>query len=108
MYVPVLEPRVLEQHEDTFRVRIRVHKRSGPVGAVYDVWSIVRYQRNGRDAIYSASDSERIREVKNAGKPDERRLPPDQGSAYLWRASTFSRFSEHIAGGVLVEFETSA
>lgn len=104
VYGPILESGVLEQHGDTFRVLMRIQKRSGPISAVLDVWSVVRYQRTGGSAIYSASDTERITEVRNAGKPDERRLPTDQGRGYLWRANTFSRLAERD-GGVLVELE---
>src|SRR5262245_57627495 len=88
VYEPILDADVLEHVEDTFRVRIRLHKRSGLVSAVLDVWSVVRYEQNG-NVVYSVSDSERITEVKNAGERSERRLLPGQDSGYLWRASTF-------------------
>jgi len=103
VYEPVLNAVVLEHDGDTFRVRMRVHKRSGPVSAVLDLWSVVRYDKTG-SVVYSVSDSERITEVTNASKPNEHRLPPGQDSGYLWRASTFSRLAEREAG-VLVEIE---
>ncbi len=104
VYHPIVEAGVLEQNGDTFRVLMRIQKSSGLVGAVLDVWSIVQYQWHGGNMVYGTSDSERITEVKDAGKPDEQRLPPDQGRGYLWRANTFSRFAERDAG-VLVELE---
>jgi hypothetical protein len=104
VYGPIVEAGMLEQTGDTFRVLMRIQKSSGLVSAVLDVWSTVQYQWHGSNLVYSASDSERITEVKNAGKPDEQRLPPDQGRGYLWRANTFSRFAERDAG-VLVELE---
>lgn len=104
VYRPVVEAEVLEKSGDTFRVLMRIEKSSGLISAVLDVWSSVEYRRRAGNLVYSASDSERITEVKNAGKPDEERLPPDQGRGYLWRANTFSRLSERDAG-VLVELE---
>lgn len=104
VYGPIIDAGVLEQNGDMFRVLMRIQKRSGLVSAVLDVWSVVQYQRHGGSMVYSASDSERISEVKNAGEPDERRLPADQGRRYLWRANTFSRFAERDTG-VLVELE---
>lgn len=104
MYGPVMDAAVLEQKGGTFRVLMRMQKSSGLVSAVLDVWSVVQYQQHGDRLVYSASDSERITEVENAGKPDEHRLPANQGRGYLWRANTFSRFAERD-GGVLVELE---
>ncbi|MGB7218169.1 MAG: hypothetical protein WBD07_05125 [Vicinamibacterales bacterium] len=104
VYRTIVEAGVLERNGDTFRVRMRIQKSSGLVSAVLDVWSSVQYQRHGGDLVYSVSDSERITEVKNAGRADEERLPPDQGRGYLWRANTFSRLSERDTG-VLVELE---
>lgn len=103
-YSTIMQASLLERNGDTFRVLMRIHKSSGPVGAVLDIWSLVQYQWHGANLMYSSSDSERVIEVKNAGKPDERRLPPDQGAGYLWRANTFSRMAERDAG-VLVELE---
>jgi hypothetical protein len=107
VYAPVLDAGVIEQHGDTFRVLVRIHRRNGPVSAVLDVWSVVQYEWHGDNLVYSASDSERISEVTNAGKSNEGRLPPDQGRGYLWRANTFSRLAGRDAG-VLVELENVA
>jgi hypothetical protein len=104
VYGPIIGAGLLEQNGDTFRVLMRIQKSGGLVSAVFDVWSVVQYQWHGGSVVYSASESERITEVKNAGERDERRLPPDQGKGYLWRANTFSRFAERDAG-VLVELE---
>jgi hypothetical protein len=104
VYEPILNSRVLEHGDDRFRVLMRLHKRSGVVSAVLDVWSVVQYERTSDSVVYSASDSERIMDVEDAGKKNERRLPAEEGRGYLWRASTFSRLSQQD-GGVLVELE---
>src|SRR5262249_44794617 len=51
------------------------------------------------------SHTECIREVENAGRPDERRLPAGAGRGFLWRADTFSTYVEGD-NGVYMGFET--
>ena len=104
VYGPIIDGRTITREGDSFHVLMRIQKSGGPVSAVVDVWSRVRYQWRSRNLVYSASDSECITEVRNAGKRDERRLAPDQGKGYLWRAHIYSRFEE-LGGGVLVELE---
>jgi hypothetical protein len=105
IYEPIRNVAVLEQHGDTFRVVMRIQKRNGSINATLDIWSAVRYERKGNDLVYSTAASERIAEIENAGRPDERLLSGNQARGYLWRADTFSRFSEQD-GGVLEELET--
>jgi hypothetical protein len=51
------------------------------------------------------SRSEEIRQVQNAGRPDEERLPPGRDDGYLWRAHTLTYFLEEN-DGVFVVMET--
>ena len=51
------------------------------------------------------SNADEIREVENAGQSNERLLPAGRDSGYLWRASSFTRFTER-EGGVYIETET--
>ena len=44
----------------------------------------------------------RLREVKDAGKPNERELPPGTGDGYLWRLYSYWRYEERD-GGTWVE-----
>ena len=72
--------------------------------AVSDVRSAVDYRTQG-GGITAISRSEEIREVENAGQPDERLLPAGRDSGYLWRAHTLT----HFAGdedGVFIVMET--
>jgi len=68
------------------------------------------------EAIYSRIDDRhwactvraiKIREIQNPGDSDERLLPPDEGTGYIWRLASFSRFEERD-GGVYVELEALA
>jgi hypothetical protein len=105
VFDPIVRSRLLEHDGNTFRVLLRIQKSAGLVTAVLDVWSIEHYFTEGPDLVYSSSDSERIQQVQDPGKPDERHLPPDQGKGYLWRAGTFSRYAAYDQG-VLAELET--
>ena len=59
---------------------------------------------DGRRA-YSVSSAEEIREVKDPGRPNERRLPEGHDSGYLWKAGTFTQLVA-VDGGVWLEMET--
>jgi hypothetical protein len=56
---------------------------------------------------YIVSDSTRIQEVENYGRSNERLLPPNHGTGYLWRLHTVTRYEERD-GGVYVEMEALA
>jgi hypothetical protein len=68
------------------------------------------------EAVYSRIDDKhwscvvravQIREIENPGDSGERLLPPDQGTGFIWRMASFSRFEERD-GGVYVEMEALA
>jgi hypothetical protein len=56
---------------------------------------------------YSISESTSIQEIENYGQPSERKLPPDEGSGYIWRLHSVTRFEERD-GGVYLEIEALA
>jgi hypothetical protein len=105
VYKPVIASRVLEHKDDTFRVHMRLRQSGGGISATLDVRSTVRYFYPTSRTAYSISDAEEIREVNNAGKPDERLLPAGRDSGYLWRANTFSYLLEE-EDGLYIELET--
>jgi hypothetical protein len=104
-YTGVLRSQVLERDGDVQRVLMRIREGEAGVTAVLDVRSTVRYYVPARDLAYVLSITDEIREVRNAGGPDERLLPVGQDSGYLWRAATFTSFRAH-GDGLYVEMET--
>ncbi len=66
-----------------------------------------RYVRVDDQRWYSIAHSTRIEEIEGYGSPGERKLPPDEGSGYIWRLYSFSRF-EQRDDGVYVELEVMA
>ncbi len=56
---------------------------------------------------YSVSETTQIHEIADFGEADEHRLPVDQGSGYIWRLASITRFEERD-GGVYIEVEALA
>ncbi|HEY7303166.1 MAG TPA: hypothetical protein VH601_03575 [Bryobacteraceae bacterium] len=53
---------------------------------------------------YSITRSVRVQEIQGYGGPDEHKLVQDQGSGFIWRLASISRFEERD-GGVYIELE---
>jgi hypothetical protein len=104
VYKAVVSSRVLSQKGDTYQVLIRLKEGEAGINAVLDVRSVVDYQTQ-RGSMTAVSKSEEIRQVEDAGRPDEKRLPAGRDSGYLWRAHTLTHFIPE-EGGVFIAMET--
>lgn len=105
VYRQVVRAQVLSEDGPDVRIQLRMRGSGGGLSATLDVLSHAHYVRLDARRAYVLSRSESIREVKDAGKATERRLPEGQDSGYLWRAATFTRVSA-VDGGVVMEMET--
>lgn len=105
IHPPVLRAELLERHDETSRIFMRLRKSTKFVTAVFDTWWTVVYHRPSDDRAFSRSDADRVLQVVDAGESDERRLPEGTGGGYLWTANTFMRLLERD-GGTYVEFQT--
>jgi hypothetical protein len=109
MYEWVLHSSVLDHQnrpqQDEYRLMLRIHRSANFVTSVVDIWSQVRYRYQGSDRATAVSDADCVRQVEDAGKANERRLPVGQGSGFLWRANTYSAYLERD-GGVYVDLQT--
>ena len=105
VYENVKSARVLSQQGDIYRVRLRLEEGGLGVEAVLDVSSTVEYRMLGDGSVSAMSKSDEIRQVNNAGRPNESLRPAGRDSGYLWRAHTLTLFvpSEE---GVFVVMET--
>jgi hypothetical protein len=90
IYKPVLASKLVSREGDAFHVWLRIKEGVAGVSAVLDIWSKVQYLHPDARRAISLSEAESIREVRNAGRPDERHLPAGEDSGYLWRAHTFT------------------
>ena len=64
----------------------------------------VKYTPQDKTRWRSVSRTTKIAEVENAGKPDERELPPGTGEGFLWKLNSYWRFEERD-GGTWLECE---
>jgi len=65
------------------------------------------YQKLTPNRWYGVAYTTRIQEIREYGHSGENKLPPDQGSGYIWRLYSIARFEERD-GGVYVEIEAMA
>jgi hypothetical protein len=56
---------------------------------------------------YSVAYTTRVQEIEDYDQPAERKLPANEGSGYIWRLYSITRFEERD-GGVYVEMEAVA
>jgi hypothetical protein len=99
----VLDSRILARNGNAYRIYLRLLKKK-VITVVLDTEHDVQYDRVDQTRWRSASRTTKIAEVKNAGKRNERELPPGTGEGYLWRLSSYWRFEERD-GGTWVECE---
>jgi hypothetical protein len=102
IYQPELvDSKILRRNGGDFLVFMRLLKKK-VITVVLDTETAVHYTPVDRTRAKSRSSTTSIAEVENAGKADERKLPPGTGHGFLWRLDTFWRFEERD-GGVYVE-----
>ncbi len=99
----VLASRLVSRDGNDFKVYMRLMKKK-VITVILDTDYDVRYFPLDSTRCHSRAYSTRIAEVQNAGKPDERILPPGRDQGFLWRLYTYWRFMERD-GGVYVECE---
>ncbi|HTQ57306.1 MAG TPA: hypothetical protein VMI94_22710 [Bryobacteraceae bacterium] len=99
----VMASRLVSRDGDDYKVYLRLMKKK-VITVILDTEYDVRYFPLDANRCYSRAYSTRIAEVENAGKADERVLPPGQDHGFLWRLDTYWRFEER-GGGVYVECE---
>lgn len=102
MYQPdVLQLKVLSANGDRRKIVMRTVKTK-VFTVLLDIDYDVEFRTlpNGRVQVWSRSTA--IREVDNAGKPDETRSAPDRNGGFLWALNTYWQL-EQRDGGVYME-----
>jgi hypothetical protein len=99
----VLASRLVSRHGNDFKVYMRLMKKK-VITVILDTDYDVRYSALDGGRCHCRAYSTRIAEVQNAGKADEKLLPPGQDSGFLWRLYSYWSFQERD-GGVYVECE---
>jgi len=102
VYAPeVVRARILQRDGDTLRTSLRLLKHK-VITVVLDTEHVSRIERLSAKRARNWSRSVRISEVRDAGRPDERVLPPGEGHGFLWALNSYWRVEE-AGGGVFVE-----
>jgi hypothetical protein len=65
------------------------------------------FAQAGKQKWYSIATTVRVQEVEDYGQPSEHKLPPDEGSGFVWRLQSITRYEE-TDDGVYVEIEAIA
>ncbi|MBZ5595136.1 MAG: hypothetical protein LAP39_23065 [Acidobacteriia bacterium] len=104
VYQPeVIGSRILAHNGDDYKVFLRLKKKK-VLTVVLNTEHAVHYERLDNTRWQSRSCTTHIAEVENAGKADERELPPGKDHGFLWRLNSYWRFQERD-GGVYIECE---
>ena len=104
IYAPrVLRSKLIQHNGDDFKVFLRL-RETKIVTVVLDTEYDVHYVRLDSTRAYSRSYSTRVAEVDGAGQLGELEKPIGDDSGFLWRLSSYWRFSERD-GGVYVQLE---
>lgn len=100
----VLDSRVLGRGDNSFRVYLKLVRKK-IVTATYNTEHQVEYSRRGEGRAVSRTIATRIRELEDAGTPEEQERPLGEDRGFLWRLNSYWRYEE-VDGGVLVECES--
>lgn len=104
-YGPTIsQAHLLSSNGDEDRFTIRYVRTVLWVTAVIEIEYETHYFREDSKRWYSVTRSTRIQEIEEHGQPGERKITPDHGSGYLWRAYSVSKY-EQRDGGVYIEQE---
>jgi hypothetical protein len=94
----VQRSRVLRQDDRQYVVRMRTWARKKLVTVVHDADYVIDYRRVSPARMYTRSVATNVFHVESAGEPDERPIPGDRSSGYLWRLQTYCWFEERAEG----------
>jgi len=103
----VVKSQLLEQTPEHAKISLLMMHKAFSVTAAVQTDNEVRIVRPVDNRAYSLSNSVRVQEVADYGKPREHTLPEGQGPGYVWRVFSVTRL-EQRDGGVYVEMETIA
>jgi hypothetical protein len=103
----VAESKLLPSDGDNDRFSMRLVNKEAVAMTALDSEYAARYQKLDENRWYGIAYTTKIQEIRHYGHPSEEKLPPDQGTGYIWRLYSIARF-EQRDGGVYVEMEAFA
>jgi hypothetical protein len=98
LFSPTIQrSRILGKQDGRFVVQMRTWAKK-VLTVVHDADYHIEYRPLGPTRLYTRSVAMNIHHVESAGEPDERRVPGDQSSGFLWRLNTYCWFEERAEG----------
>jgi hypothetical protein len=96
----VIDSKLMSRRGNDFRIYIRLLKKK-IITVVLDTEHEVQYRSLERTRWICRSYTTRIAEVQDAGRTNEKVLPPDTGFGFLWRLYSYWRFEERQEGAYI-------
>jgi len=103
----VIDSRAIQQTAGTDRFSMLLLNKSLFLKFALESEYESSFAQAGNHEWYSVATAVRVEEVEDYGQGGERRRPADEGSGYVWRLHSITRYLE-ADGGVYVEMETMA
>jgi hypothetical protein len=105
IYKPdITKVQVLSHNGDDFLVRTRIVNGKFFISDVLDIENAIHFVALDSKRAYSRSASQRVVEIANAGKHNERELPAGHDRGFMWRVNGYW-FFEESDGGVFITCE---
>jgi hypothetical protein len=106
IYKPdVTDLKVLSHSGNDYTIRTRVVKSKFFISDVVDIDNQIHFAALDSKRVYSRSVSQRVAEISNAGKHNERELPVGHDRGLVWRVNGYW-FFEESDGGVFITCES--
>lgn len=96
---------VLSHTGGDYLIRTRIVKSKFFITDVLEVDNAIHYVTLDSKRVYSRSASQRIVEISNPGKENEKELPPGHDRGLMWRITGYW-FFEEADGGVYIATES--
>lgn len=101
----IAEVKVLSHTGGDYLIRTRIVKSKFFITDVLQVDNAIHYVTLDSKRVYSRSSSQRIVEISNPGKANEKELPPGHDRGLMWRIAGYWFFAE-ADGGVYITSES--
>ena len=105
IYANIIRSRLIRRDGNDVTGYWRLERKQGLLKVVLDVQEEAHYEEVGPGKWICKAYANNIAEIENAGKPNEEKLPPDDGNGFLWRLYGYWSL-EATHGGVLAECRT--
>src|SRR5690349_1090298 len=105
IYASIVRSRLIRRDGNDLTGYWRLERKQGLLTVVLDVEQKSHYREVGPGKWICKAYANNISEIENAGKPNEKKLPPDDGNGFLWRLYAYWSL-EATNGGVLAECRT--